>query len=79
PPGRRAGALALLAEQGRPYTEEEAARFWAVQRGLHTAMPQYRDDLVAIGALALPLMPPSLRPRPLDAPATVAALPAPAR
>ncbi len=78
-PGHRAAALALLAERARPYTEEEAARFWAVQRELHAAMPQYRDDLVAIGALALPLMPATLRPRPLDAPAAVAALPVPAR
>lgn len=78
-PGNGAAALALLAEQARPYTEEEAARFWAVQRELHTAMPQYRDDLVAIGALALPLMPSSLQPRPLDAPAARAALPVPVR
>ncbi|MFE6872270.1 zeta toxin family protein [Kitasatospora sp. NPDC057692] len=79
--GRRTGygaAAALLAEQARPYTDEEAARFWAVQRGLHAAMPQYRDDLVAIGALALPLMPATLRPRQLDAPAA-AALPVPTR
>ncbi|MFJ9167319.1 hypothetical protein ACIRN5_23455 [Lysinibacillus fusiformis] len=73
-PGHRAAALALLAERSRPYTEEEAARFWAVQRELHTAMPQYRDDLVAISAQALPLMPASRQPRRLDAPAGEAAL-----
>ncbi|MFE9427711.1 zeta toxin family protein [Kitasatospora sp. NPDC006697] len=78
--GYGAGALALLAEQARPYTEQEAAAFWAVQRDLHTAMPQYRDDLVAIGALALPLMPHGLRPRQLQAPAAPApTLPVPAR
>ncbi|WP_380286524.1 zeta toxin family protein [Kitasatospora purpeofusca] len=70
-------ALALLAEQARPYTDEEAHRFWAVQRDLHAAMPRYRDDLVAIGALALPLMPDALRPRRLEASAAVA-LPVPA-
>ncbi len=74
--GRRAAAPALLAERARPYTEEEAARFWAVQRELHTAMPQYRDDLVAIGALALPFMPAARRLRRLEAPTGPAALPA---
>ncbi|MFJ2781574.1 zeta toxin family protein [Kitasatospora sp. NPDC087315] len=78
-PRRQAAALALLAEQARSYTEQEAAAFWAVQRDLHAAMPQYRDDLVAIGALALPLMPHLSQPRRLKRPAAVAALPVPAR
>ncbi len=38
-------------------------------------MPQYRDDLTAIGAQALPLMPFTRQPRPLAAPAGAAALP----
>ncbi|MFB7672312.1 zeta toxin family protein [Kitasatospora purpeofusca] len=70
-------ALALLAEQARPYTDDEAHRFWAVQRFLHAAMPQYRDDLVAIGAQALPLMPAALRPRRLEVPSVPADLPVP--
>ncbi len=78
-PRRRAAALALLAEQARSYTEQEAGAFWAVQRDLHAAMPQYRDELVAMGALALPLMPHLLQPRRLKRPVAVAALPVPAR
>ncbi|MFI9366507.1 zeta toxin family protein [Kitasatospora sp. NPDC053057] len=78
-PRHPAAALALLAEQARPYTDQEAAAFWAVQRALHAAMPQYRDDLVAIGAQALPLMPAALRPRRLEVPSVGAALPVPAR
>ncbi len=71
-----AADLALLAEQARPYTLEEAARFWATQRWLHTAMTQYRDDLIAIGALACPLMP-AQQPRQLPTDAPAAALPVP--
>ncbi|MFG2910922.1 zeta toxin family protein [Kitasatospora sp. NPDC048286] len=78
-PRHPAAALALLAEQARPYTDQEAAAFWAVQRDLHATMPQYRDDLVAIGAQALPLMPHALRPRRLEAPSAAAALPVPNR
>jgi cytidylate kinase len=72
-----AGDLAVIGEHYRPYTVEEAARFWANQRWLHAAMPQYRDDLVAIAGLACPLMP-AQRPNQLDAPAPAAALPVPA-
>ncbi|MGW3046263.1 zeta toxin family protein, partial [Kitasatospora sp. NPDC001159] len=78
-PGHGAAALALLAEQARPYTNEEAAAFWAVQRALHAAMPQYRDDLNAIATQALPLMPDALRPRRLEMPSAVPALPVPTR
>lgn len=74
---RPAADLALIAEHYRPYTNEEAARFWANQRWLHTAMPQYRDDLIAIAGLACPLMP-AQRPRQLGMPAPAAALPLPA-
>ncbi|MGK5548673.1 zeta toxin family protein [Streptomyces sp. URMC 127] len=73
---RPAAALALVAEQARPYTPGEAARFWSVQRRLHRAMPQYRDDLVAIAALACPLMP-AQQPRQLHPPVPAAALPVP--
>ncbi|WP_382466505.1 zeta toxin family protein [Streptomyces noursei] len=71
---RPAGALALAAERYRPYIPAEAARFWATQRGLHATMPQYRDDLIAIGGLACPLMP-AQQPRQLGTPAPAAALP----
>ncbi|MCQ8835802.1 zeta toxin family protein [Streptomyces malaysiensis] len=70
---RPAAELALVAEQSRPYTPEEAAPFWAVQRWLHAAMPQYRDDLIAIAGLACPLMP-AQQPRQLHAPVPAAAL-----
>jgi len=76
-PRYRAAASALLAEQWRPYTEEEAARFWAVQRHLHQVMPQYRDDLVDIAARAIALMPHARQPRRLEVPARAAALPVP--
>lgn len=69
-----AAASALVAGQTRPYTPGEAARFWSVQRRLHRAMPQYRDDLVAIAALACPLMP----TQQLHPTAPAAALPVPA-
>lgn len=74
---RPAAELVLAAERSRPYTTEEAARFWATQRHLHAVMPQYRDDLIAIGALACPLMP-ARQPHQLNAPAPAAALPVPA-
>ncbi|GGN64178.1 ATP/GTP-binding protein [Streptomyces kronopolitis] len=74
---RPAAALALAAEWARPYTAEEAARFWAVQRRLHTAVPQYRDDLIAIAGLACPLMP-ARQPRQLHTTAPAAALLMPA-
>ncbi|MFC1405762.1 MULTISPECIES: zeta toxin family protein [Streptacidiphilus] len=74
-PQRAGAALAVLAEQSRPYTDQEAAQFWAVQRQLHQVMPQYRDDLVDIAARAIPLMPATLQPRRLEAPGSAAALP----
>ncbi|MFI6728771.1 hypothetical protein [Streptomyces atratus] len=37
----RAAADVLLAEQTRPYTSQEAARFWALQRRLRTELPHY--------------------------------------
>ncbi|AUG76858.1 Zeta toxin family protein [Kitasatospora sp. MMS16-BH015] len=74
-PEHPAAALALLAEQARPYTDQEAAVFWTVQRELHAAMPQYRDDLTTIGTLAVPLMPAARRPRLLPSPGGEAALP----
>lgn len=72
PPG---AARALAAEQLRPYTAEEASRFFTAQRRLRSALPQHRDELVAISRLAAPLMPVHLRPRRLPRVSVPAALP----
>ncbi|MFG2716213.1 zeta toxin family protein [Streptomyces goshikiensis] len=69
-------AAALLAEQMRPYTLQEAAQFWSVQRWLRTVLPSYRRDVEEIAFLARALMPARLRPRTLPAPAPVTAVPA---
>ncbi|MGV9844792.1 zeta toxin family protein [Streptomyces fungicidicus] len=54
-PGRASWALA--AERHRPYTEQEAAHFIQLYQGLRKALPQHRDELDGIAALARPLMP----------------------
>lgn len=75
---RTAGAAAaVLAEQQRPYTPQEAARFLACQRTLRAVLPQYRDELQQIAQMARPLMPLHLQPRRLTRPAAPAALPFP--
>ncbi|MEU0688342.1 hypothetical protein [Streptomyces uncialis] len=38
-------AAALLAEQTRPCTDQEAARFWTVQRRLQAELPDHRRDV----------------------------------
>ncbi|WPO76314.1 zeta toxin family protein [Streptomyces sp. KN37] len=74
---RPAGALyALAGEHNRPYTDQEAARFWAIQRRLRGQLPHYRRDLEQIARLAQPLMPEHLLPYRLRGPAAVASLPA---
>ncbi|MER5201172.1 zeta toxin family protein [Streptomyces sp. NPDC002755] len=74
---RPAGAHhALVAEHNRPYTDQEAARFWAIQRRLRRQLPHYRRDLEQIARLARLLMPEHLLPYRLRGPAAVAALPA---
>ncbi|MEV7617076.1 zeta toxin family protein [Streptomyces sp. NPDC089799] len=73
----RAAAQVLLAEQTRPYTSREAARFWAVQRRLRAELPHFRHDLEQIARLARALMPAHLQPRRLPGPTAVAALPLP--
>ncbi|WP_254710034.1 zeta toxin family protein [Streptomyces lunaelactis] len=70
-------AQALVDEQQRPYTPQEAAQFFAVQRQLRSALPQYRTELMEIAQLARPLMPMQLQPRPLARPAALASLPLP--
>ncbi|MFF4085180.1 zeta toxin family protein [Streptomyces sp. NPDC001777] len=62
-------AEVLLAEQRRPYTSQEAARFWALQRRLRTELPHYRHDIDQIACLARALMPAHLQPRRLAGPA----------
>ncbi|MYS86457.1 hypothetical protein GTZ85_41145 [Streptomyces sp. SID5474] len=83
PDGRwaRAGdaAWALLAEQRRPYTPGEAARFLAVHRWLTAVLPQHRSEPADIARLAAPLMPAATRPRPLVTPTSPAELPVPVR
>ncbi|MGQ7754802.1 zeta toxin family protein (plasmid) [Streptomyces sp. WC2508] len=70
-------AGALLAEQTRPYTDQEAARFWNLQDQLRAELPHYRADLEQIDRMARPLMPARLQPQRLPAAAAVAALPLP--
>lgn len=69
------GGDVLEAEQCRPYTPGEAAHLLAALQRLKGELPQYRSDLVEIAALAWPLMPVHLRPRPLTAMITTALLP----
>jgi Ni2+-binding GTPase involved in maturation of urease and hydrogenase len=59
---------ALVAEQHRPYTVPEGRRFLAVQQQLRAALPQYRDEVIAITRLAWPLLPAALQPRRLASP-----------
>ena len=70
-------AGALFAEQTRPYTDQEAARFWNVQHQLRAELPHYRADLDQIAQLARPLMPAHLQQRHLPGAAATAALPLP--
>ncbi|MFC5724146.1 zeta toxin family protein [Streptomyces gamaensis] len=75
---RPVGAVcALVAEQHRPYTIEEAAAFLATQRWLLSALPQYREELIGIGRLTRPLLPFRLQPARLPRPRSCAGLPLP--
>ncbi|MGW1619940.1 zeta toxin family protein [Streptomyces sp. NPDC002172] len=56
---------ALTAERQRPYTEQEAAHFIQLYQGLRKALPQHRDELDDIAALAHPLMPAGFQRRPI--------------
>ncbi|MFB7584589.1 MULTISPECIES: zeta toxin family protein [Streptomyces] len=53
----QAAPWALTAENLRPYTEREAARFHAAQRALHGVLPRMREELGDIAVQARPLMP----------------------
>lgn len=59
-------AWTMAAEQRRPYTEQEAARFHVVQRALHQALPRLSEEISGITAQARPLMPAPWRPRPVE-------------
>ena len=59
--GSQDAARTLAAERVRPYTEREASRFLDIQRALRAALPQHRDELEEITALARALMPAALR------------------
>ncbi|MFD3779966.1 zeta toxin family protein [Streptomyces sp. NPDC058612] len=74
----RGAAPALTAAQLRPYTEQEATRYWTAQRRLRAVLPQCRDELVATGRLAQPLMPAHWQPHALPWPAASVGLPLPA-
>ncbi|MPY63673.1 AAA family ATPase [Streptomyces spongiae] len=75
---RPLGAVrALVDEQRRPYTPQEAARFLATQRRLRAALPQYRAELIQITQLARPLMPGHPRTGELVRPEPPTALPMP--
>ncbi|MFJ2272423.1 zeta toxin family protein [Streptomyces sp. NPDC087849] len=59
---------ALTAEQLRPYTEQEATAFLQLHQALRKALPQHRDELDDIVALARPLMPARVQTTRLDRP-----------
>ncbi|MEW2134837.1 zeta toxin family protein [Streptomyces sp. NPDC005435] len=65
----RQGTLAatLEEERQRPYTNDEAARFSAIQRRLWVSLPRHRSELSDITALAAPLLPPGFPLRGLQA------------
>ncbi|MFE5899867.1 zeta toxin family protein [Streptomyces sp. NPDC056488] len=66
--GAGRASWALAAERLRPYTEQEAAAFLRLHKGLRRALPRHRDELDEIAALARPLMPERLRPARLSRP-----------
>ncbi|MCX5434694.1 zeta toxin family protein (plasmid) [Streptomyces sp. NBC_00257] len=77
--GRDAWAgWALAAEQRRPYTDQEAARFHTIQRALHRALPRMREEVAGLTAQARPLMPALWQPRPVENRPAPGRLPVPA-
>ncbi len=66
--GAGSASWALAAERARPYTEQEAAAFFRLHHGLWRALPQHRDELEEMVALARPLMPPGMQPTRIDRP-----------
>ncbi|MBT2469363.1 zeta toxin family protein [Streptomyces sp. ISL-66] len=62
----RWAAWAHTAGRRRPYTEQEAAGFHAIQRALLRKLPRMRDEIVGITAQAQPLMPAPWRARPVE-------------
>ncbi|WP_307842663.1 zeta toxin family protein [Streptomyces sp. RK75] len=81
-PLAKRASWAFTAERHRPYTEDEARRFLARHRRLRLALPQHRDELEDIAALARPLLPARMAPRAVIAGArepVALPLPAPSR
>ncbi|MET9819770.1 zeta toxin family protein [Streptomyces sp. NPDC006355] len=78
--GAGRASWALAAERLRPYTDQEAAAFLRLHQSLRRALPQHRDELVEIAALARPLMPPRVQPARIGRPhSPVWPLPVPRR
>ncbi|MCT2546222.1 zeta toxin family protein [Streptomyces atratus] len=61
-----AAPWALTAGRLRPYAEQDAARFHAVQRALYRVLPRMREEVRGIAAQARPLMPAQWHPRPVE-------------
>ncbi|MFB7076464.1 zeta toxin family protein [Streptomyces sp. NPDC056308] len=72
-----AAPWALTAARLRPYTEQEAARFHAVQRALYRVLPRMREEVRGIAAQARPLMPAQWQARPVEHQAGPVRLPLP--
>ncbi|WP_232791297.1 hypothetical protein [Streptomyces kanasensis] len=66
--GAGLASWALAAERYRPYTEQEARAFLRLHEALRRALPQHREELDEIVALARPLMPPRVQPTRLGRP-----------
>lgn len=64
--GAGSASWALAAGRARPYSEQEAAAFFRLHHGLWRALPQHRDELEEMVALARPLMPPGMQPARID-------------
>ncbi len=78
--GAGLASWALAAERYRPYTEQEARAFLRLHEALRRALPQHRDELDKIVALARSLMPAGVQPARLERPhPDVWPLPVPSR
>lgn len=76
--GRDAWAVWALAAAGRrPYTEQEATAFHAVQQALRQKLPRLREEVDQLSIEAEPLMPPRWRARQVEHQPRPARLPLP--
>ncbi|MET7666008.1 hypothetical protein ABZT45_49265 [Streptomyces sp. NPDC005356] len=69
----------VTAEQQRPYTEQEALGFLALQQRLPFMLPQHREEIAQTTRLPRPLLTQHLQPRRLAGGAASAPLPLPTR